>query len=308
MFERMEKSEEELLEDVECLAGLTSDPDNPPAVDKRSMAYTYLFPEQETKLKTGDSCVHVATLTRLNNLQIDEVARRVRFRCSIKAEPLPARISIGPGGPISTQALTDALFRFADSIVSKAKTYPAVEALLRNELPRIKGVTAGQAIVDESQSILPQTIEAVAGLDESYIFVQGPPGAGKTYTGSHVIVELLKRGFRVGVTSNSHKAINNLLSGIEDQAKKQGVRFHGAKKSTETNADSLFNGELIEDVFKNAEVVEGQFQLIAGTAWLFADPDLDRSIDYLFVDEAGQVALANLVAMATVDAQCRPAR
>ena len=40
-------------------------------------------------------------------------------------------------------------------------------------------------------------------------------------------------------------------------------------------------------------------QLIAGTAWLFADPALEAAVDYLFVDEAGQVSLANLVAMGT---------
>jgi uncharacterized protein len=56
---------------------------------------------------------------------------------------------------------------------------------------------------------------------------------------------------------------------------------------------------LIVDVFKNDDVVNGDFQLIAGTAWLFADPGLDQALDFLFVDEAGQVALANLVAMAT---------
>jgi uncharacterized protein len=39
--------------------------------------------------------------------------------------------------------------------------------------------------------------------------------------------------------------------------------------------------------------------LIAGTAWLFADPALEAAVDYLFVDEAGQVSLANLVAMGT---------
>jgi uncharacterized protein len=40
-------------------------------------------------------------------------------------------------------------------------------------------------------------------------------------------------------------------------------------------------------------------QLLAGTAWLFADPAADQALDVLFVDEAGQVALANLVAAGT---------
>ena len=55
MFSRMETQEEDLLEDGECLAGLTPDPAHPPRSDKRSIIHTYRYPEQESKLKTGDS-------------------------------------------------------------------------------------------------------------------------------------------------------------------------------------------------------------------------------------------------------------
>ena len=41
------------------------------------------------------------------------------------------------------------------------------------------------------------------------------------------------------------------------------------------------------------------FQIYAGTAWLFSLKAFEAQLDYLFVDEAGQVATANLVAMAT---------
>ena len=37
--------------------------------------------------------------------------------------------------------------------------------------------------------------------------------------------------------------------------------------------------------------------LFAGTAWLFASGDFDGMLDHLFIDEAGQVSLANVVAM-----------
>jgi uncharacterized protein len=37
--------------------------------------------------------------------------------------------------------------------------------------------------------------------------------------------------------------------------------------------------------------------LYAGTAWLFADAMFDGLLDFLFIDEAGQVALANVIAM-----------
>ena len=40
----------------------------------------------------------------------------------------------------------------------------------------------------------------------------------------------------------------------------------------------------------------GIYPLVGGTAWLFARPEHDQQFDYLFVDEAGQVSLANIVA------------
>jgi uncharacterized protein len=138
----------------------------------------------------------------------------------------------------------------------------------------------------------------VANLRDSYLFIQGPPGTGKTYTASHVIVALLRMGKKIGVSSNSHKAINNLLAGIERVAIEQGVTFHGQKKSTANQPETFFNGVLIEDITRNEQVVL-HADLIAGTAWLFAREELDETLDYLFVDEAGQVSLANLIALGT---------
>lgn len=86
---------------------------------------------------------------------------------------------------------------------------------------------------------------------------------------------------------------------MEQVALKTNLAFAGVKKSNRDAPETHFNGRFIQDVFANEEVDPGLHQLVAGTAWLFSDPGLDQSLDYLFVDEAGQVALANLVAMGT---------
>lgn len=304
MFSRMEMAEGELLDDGECLAGLTPDTANPPRQEKRSIVYTYLFPEQESKLKTGDSATITQTGESVRELKVDEENRRVSFKRSADKESLPQCICLGPGMPVSTKALTEAVFRFGDSIIKGDGKYPAIEAILNQSLPKIRGTEAGRPIVPVDNESLPQIIEAISNLDSSYLFVQGPPGAGKTYTGSHVIVALLKKGCRVGVSSNSHKAINNLLHGIVKVAKEQNYVFRGAKKSTNGKIDSYFDGDYIDDVFNNEEILGsfggmGEYRLVAGTAWLFSDEDMDQQLDYIFVDEAGQVALANLVAMGT---------
>lgn len=302
MFSRMEMTDDELIEDGECLAGLSPDPDHPPLPDKRSVIYTFRFPEQETKLKSGDSATVTQTAEPVNSLKVDEEARRVSFKRSAKKNALLPHISLGPGMPISTKALKEAVFRFADSVVQGSSAYPAIEAVLTQALPKTQGHEDGMPIILGGKEELPQIIEAIAGLDNSYLFVQGPPGAGKTYTGSHVIVSLMQQGYRVGVSSNSHKAINNLLHGVEKVARQRKFAFKGAKKSTAAKPDSHLDGEFIEDMFNNEDLVDALYegaQLIAGTAWLFSDESLNQALDYIFVDEAGQVALANLVALGT---------
>ena len=72
--------------------------------------------------------------------------------------------------------------------------------------------------------------ERAAALDESYLFIQGPPGTGKTWTGARIVVDLIRRGRRVGVAATSHKAIHNLLDEIERAAREEGVSIRGLKK------------------------------------------------------------------------------
>lgn len=299
LFDRREMTHDELLEDTEAIGAMMQDPRHPPYAEKRSNIYTYTYPEQEHKLKTGDGCVVTDTLAPINNLKIDDGGRTVTFSYSNKRDPLPMVLSIGIGDPIKSNKLKGAIYRFADSIIDGYHAYPALEALLGRDYPKIKGRRKQKSVIDEARESLPQIIESVANLNQSYVFIQGPPGSGKTYTGSHVIVDLIQRRFRVGVSSNSHKAINNLLSHVERVAMERGVTFRGAKKSTSGREESEFKGKLICDVFKNEDLLGAGYQLIAGTAWLFADEEADQSLDFLFVDEAGQVALANLVAMGT---------
>jgi superfamily I DNA and/or RNA helicase len=135
----------------------------------------------------------------------------------------------------------------------------------------------------------------VLDLEDSYLLVQGPPGTGKTYLSAHAIVDLLAQGQRIGVSSNSHKAINNLLVEVEKQALDRKLLFRGAKKSPAE--DHHLNGAMIVDVITNEEISDGNYDLIAGTVWMFARPEFHQSLDYLFIDEAGQVSIANVVAM-----------
>jgi uncharacterized protein len=144
-----------------------------------------------------------------------------------------------------------------------------------------------------------------SSLDASYLFIQGPPGSGKTWTGARIITELMRQGRRVGVAAPSHKSIHNLLDEVNNAAREDGLKFRGLKKAT-GNAESLYDTGSVR-----SESTVGAFAaaprdvlLFAGTAWLFAHKDLAGGpggplIDTLVIDEAGQVSLADALAMGT---------
>ncbi len=100
---------------------------------------------------------------------------------------------------------------------------------------------------------------------------------------------------RCCVVFSSHKAIANLLSGVEREAKRQGFAFKGRKKSS--GGDTYFEGEFIDSSDHWRDLLDDELQLVAGTSWLFARADFTGCLDTLIVDEAGQVALADLVAV-----------
>src|SRR5207237_6186592 len=123
------------------------------------------------------------------------------------------------------------IYRFADSVIAANGRYGAVTSVLHRNLPCIKNRVAGERVIAHSAEILGATVSAVEGLQNSHLLIQGPPGAGKTFTSSHVILELLMKGYKVGVSSNSHKAINNLLAEIEKLSAERRFIFRVVKTS-----------------------------------------------------------------------------
>lgn len=297
MFTRQEMSDEELIEDTECIGVLSPDPQRPVRPEKRSKVYSFTFPPQDFKMRVGDDVLRAGSLEPAGEIvSLDEDACRISLKLGPTRTPLALGASLIPDGPLGDVVLRAAIHRYAEAVIGgDAVRYRALTDIMRRALPRLRSLSPGMPIVAPGSDQLSGSVEALKRLDESYLLIQGPPGAGKTFTSSHAIVALLAGGKRVGVASNSHKAINNLLKDIETVAAEKGVRFRGVKKSS--TEEQFFKGQQIADTLDNDAATKGGHQLIAGTAWLFARPDLDQALDYLFVDEAGQVSLANVIAM-----------
>lgn len=133
-------------------------------------------------------------------------------------------------------------------------------------------------------------ISALLDSDDSYVAVQGPPGTGKTYVGSHVIAELIKHGWRVGVVAQSHAVIENILDGIV----KLNPNLPIAKKA-QVSATKSYH---VSDLGSWMAGEQGGFA-VGGTIWSFSSVAVrTQPLDLMVIDEAGQFALANsLVAL-----------
>lgn len=289
---------EALIEDVECIGGMRRLRIEPPTGRGRIPTWVYEYPEQEFKAHPGQTCTRVDTLAGVALLEIDEDARQIRLKPTQKALPDPDVLSLGPPSPINTDVLQEAVARFADSVLKGAHSYPALEALLEKQLPTIAGMEPESRLVTGDPPSTKEVSRVVAGLQRSYLFIQGPPGAGKTYTGSRVIADLLAAGRSVGISSNSHKAIDNLLRSVAEEVNTRGLAVSMCKKEN-AGTEFALAGLGVMPVYRGEDALLGGYQLIAGTAWLFAREEADRLLDYLFIDEAGQVSLGHLVAMGT---------
>jgi uncharacterized protein len=298
MYDRKEKDLEDLLEDLDCLAGLTLDITHPVVSEARSFIVTYRYPEQDHRILVDDACQDAETLMNIGKVvSFSQDAYLVKIKVGPSAmkewngNP-PTSLSIAASKYVDKKVLQAALVRYVDSQIARQPNYQALTAFLHRDFPAITGKSQGKPIVEDGQEAGDAAIKLIHALDNSYLFIQGPPGAGKTYTGSQAIVSLLKAGKRVAVSANSHKAIVNLLNAVEEVAIEQNFTFRGVKKGSDGPdgmAGSIIQNNNTEDVY------DGAYQLVGGTAWALANEMADQAFDYLFVDEAGQVSLASLI-------------
>jgi len=277
--------DDELIADRTALGGLRWD-GVPPELEGRSHAFRMSFRPQEHKI-SGEGFDPV-TRQRFRARVDDDTGVVTVLRGVDRAdEPLPTALT--PGRPLGDAVKRDALMRFALPYADGVDAYPALTAVLERRPPDVR--------------LDLEPVGAALSLEESYLFVQGPPGSGKTWQGARMAIALMRAGKRVGVTSLSHKAIHNFLRAVQHEADRQGFAFAGAKRG-EPETETGFESRCMVTSKDGDVCADPAFQLVAGTAWAFSREAVDihaaeRPLDVLFVDEAGQLALADVLAVGT---------
>ena len=294
IFDSVGREEWDLIDDLDALAGLRAT--GKPFPIKRSTARQYRYPHQETKLREGGTASvptseGIATVTVA---EMDPARGRITLKVgNARADLLTDRLNLHPNPPLNTGVISAAL---GDVIADQlgARAYRAVDDLLSARPPRLTGPD-GDIIGDVDP--VAGACDAVARMDETVLPIQGPPGTGKTYVTARAILSLVRNGYRVGVSSNSHEAIRNVLMGcvsaLEDQDLP--IEFELVHKVS-TDEDGYPDDSPVHRTRNNDEAAGGG-HVVGGTAWFFARDENIQAFDWLFVDEAGQVGLANMVAM-----------
>ncbi|MGO4569978.1 TM0106 family RecB-like putative nuclease [Rhizobium sp. 2YAF20] len=291
-FDRVAMTDVELYDDPDCLAGLTRT-DKAPQVGG---IYEYSFDaNQDFKSNAKEYEIVGIEKSRVSLHHIDEREGLVGV---VSSSSLPKVISLVPYEFVPTAPIPAAIRKA--TVASETDGFPpsALVDFLTRSRPRIRGNPEGPIISSESE-LLPQVINVVKNLQSSCLCIQGPPGAGKTYTASHAILTLLRDGKKIAVTSNSHKAINNLISGVRKAAQAERVAVKIVKVDRDPDRDpELYHKPdvvVVKDAAGALKQTTGQPVLMGGTAWTFANERMHGQFDYLFIDEAGQVSIANLV-------------
>ncbi|WP_067732776.1 TM0106 family RecB-like putative nuclease [Novosphingobium naphthalenivorans] len=298
VFDSTGKDEDDLIDDLAALAGLEAI--GPAEPVKRSMMRRYRFPAQETKLRAGRSATVPVVDGPPASISIEELDRTTRIVAvkagSAKAHLLADRLTLHPDWPLNTDVIAAALHDVIEDQCG-ARRLTAIDDLLARAAPRL--VTGARADLLDGADPLTGTIAAIAAMDGTVLPIQGPPGTGKTYVTARAILSLVRQGHRVGVASNSHEAIRNVLMGClaaqEDGDPVRGLCIAHKVGSGEDGYPDNFTGVIRSTA--NDDPLWSRAHVVGGTAFFFARPEQEQALDWLFVDEAGQVGLANMVAM-----------
>lgn len=261
----------------------------------------YSFPLQEMELERGD-------LKLKDGTSFGKVVGVNRAELTVDIQKGRKQADIHPASAfafthIPTETQEDSIYAIAERVAGDGKVAlgkggadTVGRALLLALPPKLKFGKFAGSTDEDTIAFLRRTVVA---LDRCVLAVQGPPGSGKTFAGAEMICALVAAKKKVGISATSHKVIRNLLNAVQDAAARHNQTIVlGQKPEKDDNpegASTIVTLKGNEDVIH--ALASGAAQVVGGTSWLWARDDLADAVDVLFVDEAGQMSLANVLAI-----------
>jgi predicted RecB family nuclease len=303
-FRLKELPEDELVDEKAALTGLHWVEKLPPVGNRETNPrYRYRYPPQNVELREGAKLFDAEGEDLGSVVGIDTTDMTIDIKhVGNQADARPTRVF--ECTVIGTRTMRESLMRLGAWIEENgvdaggAGSFArAGRDLLLGHVPRRRGEAAGslrefdEAAADAARGLAVE-------IDGGVLPIQGPPGSGKTYAGARMILELVRQGKRVGVTAVSHKVIDNLLQNVLEAAGEEDMSVECMHKVSEKSPEPTPGlAETMSTKAPLKALETGKANVVGGTAWLWVSDAYAQSVDVLFVDEAGQMSLANVLAV-----------
>ena len=305
-FELKGLTDEERIGERDALGGLSLVDSRPDPDRRRSTVYRFRFPPQEHKFSVGHNPHDPAGepdgfgKPAGEVVAVDDAARTIDLR---RGKPWDGRppTALIPHDLVYARPKPESQQRVAHWVLDHGMDargpHRAIRDLLMRRPPRA-GQPPDAPLLRPGETPGEAARRIALALDESYLAIQGPPGSGKSTVGAALIVDLVAAGRRVGVTANSHKVIAQILDKAAAAARARGVPVAIGQRARKEE-DAAEDVELLEkNEFARDGLAIGEFDVVGGTAWLWAREDMAGMVDTLVVDESGQTSLADVLAAA----------
>jgi predicted RecB family nuclease len=266
---------------------------------KRSVLRRFSFPPQEHKFAPLSQAEDPITGRGFTVESVDDGRSEIALRMSKDYDgPLPS--ALVQGGPPSTKLQAERMRDLGSRVLADGLTgLDAGTALLLRRAPAdASAEPVPLRSLDESAQ--EAAVRIARALGNSYLPIQGPPGTGKTHTAAEQILALIAEGRTVGITGPSHAVIHNLITKVFERA--AASRAAAPRVGQRADKDNPFlhaHADRLQYPQLTAALADGDLDVAAGTTWMWSRPEFQGSVDTLFIDEAGQMSLADALAVAS---------
>ena len=300
-FYLRELSPAELIDEPDALGGLTGG--DVVAQVKKSVVRRFSFPPQEHRFAPEDAAYDCETDKSWTVAGVNDAVGTIDLRIGAGYDgQLP--VGLVPGGPIPTPTHRKRLRDLGERVARDGfggtdglGGLDAATALLLRARPA-DGAPPGEPLRRPDETTGDAAVRLVLTLRDSYLPIQGPPGAGKTFTAARQILELIASRRTVGITGPSHSVINNLIGKVYERADELAVAVRIGQRIDKDDPHRHPRAAVLSYAQLEHGIRFGELDVIAGTSWMWSREQFGASTDVLFVDEAGQLSLANVLSVA----------